>query len=341
MKTNMLTRLDIRPPGGNRSRGHYSLLSFLRHPACGPAGPLYSVILMSGVLLSFGASPEVGEAGPPKDESSPSQTNSAGTDKSQYHLFNPTPRSLMRELATDRPDKTESPYTVDAGHFQVELDFLSYAQDRDQSGGGDTRVANYAVAPINLKVGLLNRVDFQLILETWNRVKTEDRPAGTVVRQSGFGDVISRLKVNLWGNDGGPTAFSLMPFVKLPTNQDGLGNEAVEGGLILPLALALPREFSLGLMAEIDLNRSDRDGRYYPALVHTITLGHDLVGKLAGYVEFFSLVSTRNDAPWIGTVDLGLTYRFTPNTQLDAGVNLGVTSSADDINPFVGFSFRF
>jgi len=43
-------------------------------------------------------------------------------DKSSFHFFNPTPRSLMRELSTDRPDKTESAYTVDAGHFQIESD---------------------------------------------------------------------------------------------------------------------------------------------------------------------------------------------------------------------------
>ena len=40
---------------------------------------------------------------------------SANPDKSQYTLFNPTPRQLMRELNTDRPDKTESPFTLDPG----------------------------------------------------------------------------------------------------------------------------------------------------------------------------------------------------------------------------------
>ena len=43
-------------------------------------------------------------------------------DKSIYTLFHPTPREWMREMSTDRPDQTESPNTVDAGHFQVELD---------------------------------------------------------------------------------------------------------------------------------------------------------------------------------------------------------------------------
>ena len=39
-------------------------------------------------------------------------------DKSVYHLFNPVPREYLRGMNTDRPDQTESPYTVDAGHFR-------------------------------------------------------------------------------------------------------------------------------------------------------------------------------------------------------------------------------
>src|SRR4026208_1539423 len=86
-------------------------------------------------------------------------------DKSQYHLFNPTPRNLMREMSTDRPDKTESAYTVDAGHFQLEMDVLSYSWDRDNGLPGDTRIESVAIAPMNLKVGLCNRADLQLMLE--------------------------------------------------------------------------------------------------------------------------------------------------------------------------------
>ena len=36
------------------------------------------------------------------------------------------------------------------------------------------------------------------------------------------------------------TALALMPFVKFPTADDDLGNEHVEGGLILPLSVELP-----------------------------------------------------------------------------------------------------
>src|SRR5688572_7370925 len=78
-------------------------------------------------------------------------------DKSQYTLFNPTPPDLMRELSTDRPDKTESAYTVDAGHVQIEMDVVSYVYDH--SGEPDVEAWDFAIA--NFKLGLLNNLDLQ------------------------------------------------------------------------------------------------------------------------------------------------------------------------------------
>ncbi len=265
----------------------------------------------------------------------------ASIDKSGYHLLKPVPEENLREMSTDRPDKTESPFTVDAGHFQFETDLISYTYDHDRSGGADTITRSYAIAPINLKVGLCNRVDLQLVVETYNHVRTEDRIANTTMRQSGFGDITSRLKVNVWGNDGGSTALALMPFAKLPTNQDQLGNSGVEGGLIIPLAVKLPADFDMGLMTEFDITRNSANNGYHSEFINTITFSHDLVGELGGYIEFFSLVSTDRGSRWVGTLDLGLTYGLTKNIQLDAGINIGITKSADDWNPFLGVSVRF
>lgn len=256
-------------------------------------------------------------------------------------MLNPTPAALLRELSTDRPDKTESPYTVDAGHFQVEADLFTFSQDRDTSDGADTRTDAWRFGVVNLKAGLCNWADLQLVLESYSSVRTDDRVADAVTRQSGFGDVALRFKANLWGNDGGPTAFAVMPFVKLPTNQDDLGNDAVEGGVIFPLAVELPGGWGMGLMTVFAFLENGSGSGYHAEYLNSVTLSHDIVGKLGGYVEFFSLVSAEDGAAWVGTVDLGFTYGLTKNIQLDAGVNIGVTRAADDVNPFLGFSVRF
>ena len=79
-------------------------------------------------------------------------------DKSQYNLFNPTPREHMRELSADRPDATESPITVDAGHVQLEVSFFAYTHDDASSERSDS----WALFDTNVKIGVLNDVDVQL-----------------------------------------------------------------------------------------------------------------------------------------------------------------------------------
>jgi hypothetical protein len=258
-------------------------------------------------------------------------------DKSKFNLFNPTPDALMREMATDRPDKTESAYSVDAGHFQVEMDLLSYTYDRSKH---ETLKA-LGVVSSNLKVGVLNNVDLQIIVETYNTQRIKDRTTGATSRLSGFGDLTLRSKVNLWGNDGGPTALSVMPFVKLPTAGDELGNGAVEGGVIFPFAMELPCEWGLGAQFEVDHLRSSSGSSYHQEFSNTVAISHDLGDKLGFYVELFNSVSNERHSAWIATFDFGFTYAVTRDIQLDAGMNIGLTDAADDFNPFIGLSMRY
>jgi hypothetical protein len=257
---------------------------------------------------------------------------SRAQDKSQYTLFNPTPRALMREMSTDRPDTTESPYTVDAGHTQVELSFFDYT--RDDSDGGDFEALS--LVPMNLKVGLLNNADLQLVFEPYVREEIDDDD-----EVDGFGATQLRLKVNLWGNDDGDTALAIMPFVQFPTADEEFGaTDHVEGGLIVPFAMSLPREWNLGLMVEIDAVRDDADDGYAPQFVHTATVGHDIAGELAGYVEYVGVASHDLGLGYIAVLGGGLTYGLSDDVQLDTGVNVGLSDDADDFNAFVGMSVR-
>src|SRR5882724_2391155 len=83
----------------------------------------------------------------------------AAVDKSGFHLFNRTPTQYLRVFTRDGPGKTESPYTVDAGHFQIEMDLVSYTFDKDSTDGVTQRLDAWAIARMNLKIGLLNQLD--------------------------------------------------------------------------------------------------------------------------------------------------------------------------------------
>jgi len=264
--------------------------------------------------------------------------NAPAPDKSAFTVFNRTPETQLRELTPDRPDQTESPYTLDAGWWQIEMDLVSYTRDHNRSGGNDLTTSAFSVANVNLKVGLTSKVDLQTIVESYTRRRVKDNLGGVHESVAGFGDITSRLKINFWGDDGGDSAFGLMPFVKWPTNQRGLGNKSVEGGLIVPYAHALPGGWDLGAMTELDVVRNDSDDGYTTAWVNTVTVGHDLIGKSGFYVE---LATTRAHQTDIASFNCGLTYTATKHLQFDLGASIGLTRAADDLNIFAGLTTRF
>lgn len=248
-------------------------------------------------------------------------------------LAQETPLPAEREMSTDRPDKTESPYSVPKGRVQIELDFANYTRDRSDDG----RIETVGVAPFNLKLGLGDDTDIQFVVAPYIHQTATDLRNGTHAATKGFGDVTIRLKQNLWGNDGGKTAFALMPYVTLPTSQKGLGTDTVEFGLIAPLAIGLSDTIDLGLMTEIDVVGNDDGQGRTVSFVNSATLGFSLTNRLGMYTELFTERSDR----WVVTGDIGFTYAVAKDTQLDAGVNLGLNRAADEVGVFVGLSRRF
>lgn len=288
--------------------------------------------LVIGVLAS-------GASGAAARDASLGQPADGHADKSSYHLFNPTPRELLRDMSTDRPDATESPFTVDAGHVQLEMSFVDLAFEGLGERGGSARTAA-SVAPMLLKVGVLNDIDVQLGIDPLLRVPSDSADADPRHAQ-GFGDSVLRVKVNLWGNDGGATALALMPFVVLPTATGGVGAGGWEGGLIVPLAVALDEHWTLGLMGEADFVRSGLGDDLGIDLVHTATLSCPLGPDSGCFVEYAGFENLDGDERYRGFLNLGMTWGLTGDVQFDAGVRVGLTDAAEDFGFFTGVSFRF
>lgn len=263
-----------------------------------------------------------------------------------HSLRHPTPRDRLRPLATDRPDKTESPYTVDPGHVQVETELFRFAREDRSTADGPLTREEWAVGTTLVKLGLLPALDAGVGIEPYQQVRESapaegaDFPGRRVTRQEGFGPLSLRLKWNLWGNDGGRSALALLTEVGLPSAQDDLDSGAAEPALFLPFALDLGRGFELGVQTGF-VGAGDADGRgHHFEAVNSVTLGVDLGRRWSGHLEFWSQVDASDPAAWQGTFDFGLNFLVSDHLKLDAGVNLGLTDSAPDWEPFVGLSWR-
>ncbi|RYD47256.1 MAG: hypothetical protein EOP83_28295, partial [Verrucomicrobiaceae bacterium] len=62
----------------------------------------------------------------------------------------------LRPLSTDRPDTTESAYTVDAGHFQFEMEAIAWTRDGDED--------SVSLGELNAKYGLNSSTDLQVVI---------------------------------------------------------------------------------------------------------------------------------------------------------------------------------
>ena len=243
-----------------------------------------------------------------------------------------------RDLSTDRPDSTESPYTVDAGRVQVEFELASFARDERSQPG--LRGEDLTLGGFNAKLGLTHWADLQVVLTPWERQRQVDLNGGPVADEAGSSDLMFRLKMSLWGDDGGPTAFGLMPFISLPTSLASQG-QAPSGGLILPLALDLPGGFSLTTMLELDVVKDAvGDAPHLDSLV-TASLSHSLIkDRLDAFVELVSAAGDGGSNVWRPGLNGGLVLPVGEDQQWDLGFNQGLTPAAGDWRFFAGYSFR-
>lgn len=263
-------------------------------------------------------------------------------NKSQYTLFNPTPAPLMRDMTTDRPDTTEVPFTVDAGHIQIESNLFGYGRST-RTPLGETETS-YETVTSNFRIGLTNDIELSLVARPYGSVLMRG-PNGSV-RQSGVGGFDIRMKFNLWGNDkfeaDGATGFALLPYITLPTDRfNGISQDKIEGGVSAIWAIKFNETYSLGINAALGAERHTENLRYHAASLLTFSLSQAITEKFGLYYEAIGRFGINDGESEVITLGGGITYRVTKNLQLDAGVNFGVTRAADRVNPFVGFSARY
>lgn len=238
----------------------------------------------------------------------------------------------VRDMVTDRPDTTESPITVPAGMFQVEMSFFDYSRD----GDAGVREEDWIFGQINLKAGLAQDLDLQVIFDSYQQVKTSG--GGASQRLSGFGDVTVRLKKNLWGNDGGRSAGGLIPYVSVPTGTE-VSADVWGGGLIVPVSYSITDRVSIGVMGQVDIAHDEETNGQDLEWIHSASLGIGLTEDLGMYLELVGIAG--NDTNYQALFDTGLTLAVTDNLMFDVGVRIGLNRPAPDFGVFSGMSFRF
>ncbi len=258
-------------------------------------------------------------------------------DKDGYTLFDPTPDGQLRAFATDRPTRSNSPITVDAGQFQYETDLVNYTHSN--VGGSSSRL--YTAFDPTVKVGVTNSLDLEVQFGGYEWLQVSHPvPGGAAQPVQGVGDLTLRAKLNLFGNEGG-VAMALIPYVKIPTAAQAIGDGHTDGGIIAPVSFPLPWSFTLLVMSEIDVLANTADAGHHFNFTQLVNISHPIGKSFTVYGELYSALGTDARKPPEYAYDTAVAYALTATLQLDLGGSVGLNRDTPNLMAYAGLSQRF
>ncbi len=237
-------------------------------------------------------------------------------------------------LITDRPDQTESPFTLKAGYIQWETGFL-YTKNSifvpSLTGPNAMRadLEGFTYNTSLFRFGLTDKIELRLIQEI-GRGRLGDFKSDIEALPTLIGTKIHiahgeglKPQIAFLGHIGGP----ILSDVQSGTQADFRFN--FESSLSNNLVLG----YNIGGKLENDL-------KSFTAL-YTLVFGYNVTPKLYAFAELYGFFPENERADH--QVDFGLAYLVSPNFQLDIYTGTGVTreniATPDTILGF-GFSLR-
>jgi hypothetical protein len=252
-------------------------------------------------------------------------------------LFLAVPATAFAEevpICADRPTKANAVCTVPAGKWQLESSVAGWGRIED---GGDWADV-WTIGSSFLKLGLTDRSDLEIGVTPF--VHVESKVSGNKSSVSGFGDVTVRYKHRLT-DEGSKVQVAAIPFVKLPTADRDIGNGKVEGGLAVPMSMAVgSATLTFGPEADL-LADADGDGRHF-AVVNLINLAGPVAPRLTLIGELWTATNfDPADTVTLASADAAVAYLVNNNLQLDLGTNIGINRHTPGIELYAGVSVRF
>jgi hypothetical protein len=229
---------------------------------------------------------------------------------------------------------TEWPHTVEPGKFLMEMDALSLIVDREDGN----KFTALGAASTFITTGVTENWDIQLGAEFFISQKFD--VGGFTDRNTGIGDVYVRTKWRFWNDPTTHTAVALLPFVKIPTNSGGVGNDSIEGGVIVPAEWLIWGGFNLYAMAEVDFIRNADDNGYDTFWYVSAALNRTITSAVNLYAELDAGKSSGGQ-PWQGSVGGGVTLAVGKLVSWDFAVYRGISRGAPDWNPVVRVNVAF
>lgn len=212
-----------------------------------------------------------------------------------------------------RAQVTETPTTIGPGSVLMRMDAISLGLDQDTTAPNQYKALVLGTTIVS--AGITDSVDFEVGAQLF--LRDTFSASGADETHSGIGDVSLRAKWAFMRDPSSNEEAAVIPYVMLPTNSSAVGNNSVQGGIILPWARKIAPGLKAGAMIEWDELRNVSNTRYDTRWYGSAVVQWDLAGKIGAYGETTLSASTAGSSSYTGTIGGGATFSASSNFQWD------------------------
>jgi hypothetical protein len=241
---------------------------------------------------------------------------------------------LPEPLITDRPDFTESPSSVPAGHFQVEGGATFTRVDEEDA---DT------FGEVLVRIGLGHGLEARIGVPSHERIDRGGSPAGSV---SGFGDPSLGFKLRLTPDPpsaetpGRPEA-ALILTTSIPEGDEELSDGAWQPEARVALSWGLSSLLSLSSNVGYAYPEDPATGKRFDQLLASLSLGIALTDRLGAFVEGYGFSEETAGGSETAYMDAGLTWLVGNDLQFDVRAGRGFNDADPDWFVGAGAALRW
>jgi len=244
------------------------------------------------------------------------------------------PDGTLRDFSTSFTEVTESPFTPAEGHTGMEIAGVSASTARLDT----MRAQGINVSGLGITRGLPHRWAIGVSLDAWSGLGLTTGPVSGETSPGGFGGGTVSARHTFFGVDSAGAALGVLASLGLPGSASSPVATAYGAAVALPFAATLPGDVTFGAMAEAatvpDAGGAGRHLRF----VDSVKLDRDLVPRISAWLEVVSIVDRESGAPWLATMNGGLSAELGKHIGVSLGAAAGHARRTMDHGFFGGVS---
>lgn len=254
-------------------------------------------------------------------------------------------------INTDRPDFTDTPFTVGEGNVLMETGITNTI-----TRASDSHSQLRSLPETLFRVGVTNQFEMRYRWLGYQLLNSEDPSTGAKAQAFGAGDIDVGFKCVLFEQRNWFPLSTLVAGAILPTGTDGFSGNSVQPhfnfvqGWGIRRYLYLKHQFGLDHLTQPSFSVDQAGGGMGATLAAThptvnsyhssVSCLYQATKRIGGFVEWFALYGANQKAE--NFADTGIFFYFTPTIQFDCVLGTSVAAAeTDTLFTKVGFSTRW